>query len=568
MIDLVAIGQTLSVWALPVITAITLHEAAHGWMADRLGDDTARRLGRVSFNPVRHVDPFGTIVLPGILVLLGSPFVFGWAKPVPVAFHRLRNPKLDMVWVALAGPGINIVMAAVAALLMHPLQPLTTADLPLWVYQNLENAIFANIVLACFNMLPILPLDGGRVLTGLLPGRLAWRFAATERYGLLLVLGLAFLVPMIAREFGYSINPLAWVLMPMIQAVYHVRPVRHGLGGVSDGRPEDAFIVDLDGFEGPLDLLLDLARAHKVDLAKISILALAEQFLAYLHGVQARQLQIAAEYLVMAAWLAYLKSQLLLPPAERELTDAEAMAEDLGERLRRLEALRRAAAALQERPRLGEARFARGAPEAPVVVVTPLWRTSLSELFGAYGAVDAAWPHDQHDHARAPADDAGGGAAALGAAAHRAGLARPRFLPARGSGRPARAALGGRGLADRQPGARPPGLDRAAAGGAVRADHDPAAAVSGPSRQTGPGGAAVRLGRAAGGGGAAGASGRGRMSRACWPSCRRTMPTAASGSSARAAPGLFAPRPRSRRSCSGAGCSRAGCRAPPWRRWR
>ena len=89
MIDLVGIGQTLSVWALPVITAITLHEAAHGWMADRLGDDTARRLGRVSFNPVRHVDPFGTIVLPGIMVLLGSPFVFGWAKPVPVAFHRI-----------------------------------------------------------------------------------------------------------------------------------------------------------------------------------------------------------------------------------------------------------------------------------------------------------------------------------------------------------------------------------------------------------------------------------------------------------------------------------------------
>ena len=222
MIDLVGIGQTLSVWARPVITANTLHEAAHGWMADRLGDDTARRLGRVSFNPVRHVDLFGTIVLPGIMVLLGSPFVFGWAKPVPVAFHRLRNPKLDMVWVALAGPGINIVMAAIAALLMHPLQPLTTTDLPLWVYQNLENTIFANIVLACFNMLPILPLDGGRALTGLLPVRLAWQFAATERYGLLLVLGLAFLVPMIAREFGYSINPLAWVLMPMIQTVYHL----------------------------------------------------------------------------------------------------------------------------------------------------------------------------------------------------------------------------------------------------------------------------------------------------------------------------------------------------------
>ena len=150
---------------------------------------------------------------------------------------------------------------------------------------------------------------------------------------------------------------------------------------------EDTFIVDLEGFEGPLDLLLDLARAQKVDLARISILDLAEQFLDYLRGMQARRLQIAAEYLVMAAWLAYLKSQLLLPAAERELEDAEALAEDLGERLRRLEALRRAAAELQAQPALGEARFPRGAPEPVVIEVHSSWRASLAELFSAYGSV-------------------------------------------------------------------------------------------------------------------------------------------------------------------------------------
>jgi segregation and condensation protein A len=156
---------------------------------------------------------------------------------------------------------------------------------------------------------------------------------------------------------------------------------------MSENAPENAFIVDLEGFEGPLDLLLDLARAHKVDLARISILELAEQFLAYLRNLQARELQIAAEYLVMAAWLAYLKSQLLLPPAERELGDAEAIAEDLEERLRRLEVLRRVAAALHARPRLGSERFGRGTPERHAVTVTPLWTAGLAELFAAYGAL-------------------------------------------------------------------------------------------------------------------------------------------------------------------------------------
>ena len=217
MIDLAAIGQTLSVWAIPIVTAITLHEAAHGWMADRLGDDTARSLGRVSFNPIRHVDPFGTFVLPGFLLLMGSPFVFGWAKPVPVAFHRLRNPKTDMIWVALAGPAINIALALACGLILHLIGQLQANTFSLWLWSNFWNAIYANVVLACFNMLPILPLDGGRVLTGLLPGPWAWRFARTERYGLLVVIGLVFLVPFIAGELGLSFNPLASVLLPMFQ---------------------------------------------------------------------------------------------------------------------------------------------------------------------------------------------------------------------------------------------------------------------------------------------------------------------------------------------------------------
>lgn len=220
MTDLANLAHQLSVWFLPVVVAITLHEAAHAWTADRLGDDTARRLGRVSFNPLRHVDPFGTLLLPGLLLLASAPFLFGWAKPVPVAFHRLREPKRDMIWVALAGPGINIALALAAGLLMQPVGQLQANGVTLWLWANLGNAILANVVLACFNMLPIPPLDGGRVVTGLLPGPLAWRFASLERYGLLIIMAAAFILPLLAREFGYEVNPLAAVLLPMVQGVH------------------------------------------------------------------------------------------------------------------------------------------------------------------------------------------------------------------------------------------------------------------------------------------------------------------------------------------------------------
>ena len=250
----------------------------------------------------------------------------------------------------------------------------------------------------------------------------------------MIIIGAAFLVPMIASELGYAFNPLGLVLVPMYMTVKYLVLVAHWLVVVAEATSDTAFIVDLEGFEGPLDLLLDLARAHKVDLAQISILELAEQFLAYLRNLQARELQIAAEYLVMAAWLAYLKSQLLLPPAERELDDAEAVAEDLGERLRRLEALRQAAASLQARPRLGSERFARGAPERHAIVVQAALDGQLGRAVGRLWQRDAARAHGADDYAGAPPDDAGAGRSAVGTAPHRSRLARSRELPARRSG--------------------------------------------------------------------------------------------------------------------------------------
>ena len=186
----------MSVWALPVLLAITLHEAAHGYAARHLGDDTAQRQNRLSLNPLRHVDPVGTVLLPIVLLFTAAPYLFGWAKPVPVVFRNLERPRRDLVLVAAAGPCANLVMAACSALLFHVL-PLLPQNIAGWVGSNLRHAIETNLALAIFNMLPLPPLDCGRIVGGLLPVGLARPLARLERHGNLIVVGIVFLLPMI-----------------------------------------------------------------------------------------------------------------------------------------------------------------------------------------------------------------------------------------------------------------------------------------------------------------------------------------------------------------------------------
>lgn len=212
----------LSVWVLPLVLAITFHEAAHALVADRLGDNTAAQLGRVSFNPIRHIDPFGTLILPAMLLFAHSPFLFGYAKPVPVNFRKLNNPRLGMVWVALAGPVTNILLALAAALAFHAL-PLVPAGSAKWVAENLKNALIINAVLAVFNMMPIPPLDGGRVAVGLLPRPLALPLARLEPFGMLILISLLILLPLAGSQFGLNLDVISAILRTLtghvIQAV-------------------------------------------------------------------------------------------------------------------------------------------------------------------------------------------------------------------------------------------------------------------------------------------------------------------------------------------------------------
>jgi Zn-dependent protease len=201
----------VSVWVLPLVIAITFHEAAHGFVAHHFGDNTAWELGRVSFNPLKHIDPFGTLMLPAMLLLSHSPFLFGYAKPVPVNFRALRHPRIDMVWVALAGPATNIVLALSAAAGFHVLA-LVPASAAQWVADNLKNALVINVVLAVFNMLPIPPLDGGRVAVGLLPRVLAYPLSRLEPFGMLILIGFLIVLPLAGSQFGLNLDVISAIL--------------------------------------------------------------------------------------------------------------------------------------------------------------------------------------------------------------------------------------------------------------------------------------------------------------------------------------------------------------------
>lgn len=219
---------TIATWIIPLVFAIVLHEISHGWVANAFGDPTAKEQGRLSPNPVRHVDPFGTLILPMLLAVTGAP-VFGWAKPVPVVAARMRRPRLHMMIVALAGPGMNFALAILAAFALAFL--LATADqspglATEFLFANLRNFLIINVFLAVFNLLPVPPFDGGHVVEGLLPRRLAMRWREMGKYAFLILILLLVVLPMMSPR----LSVVAWIVVPPVEWVLRAIAGLAGLG--------------------------------------------------------------------------------------------------------------------------------------------------------------------------------------------------------------------------------------------------------------------------------------------------------------------------------------------------
>ena len=219
---------TSSTWIIPVLISISMHEAAHGYAANLLGDDTAKKLGRVTLNPFKHIDRFGTIILPILLIIIKSPFIFGWAKPVPVNFYRLRNPLSDMVFVALAGPVTNLIIAFVAASILSTMYNFGLLNNP-WLIHTFTNFFLINIILAVFNMIPIPPLDGGRVAVGLLPKYFSYQLAKLERYGFFIIIVALFILPLIGQEIGIPLEPIHWFIQSVSSFLINIIAIITGL---------------------------------------------------------------------------------------------------------------------------------------------------------------------------------------------------------------------------------------------------------------------------------------------------------------------------------------------------